>query len=100
MCDNRRVAIQRQTLSALFDALRAVLRFDAPADGVLRGFFREHKSLGATERAIIAETIYGILRRKRWFDSWLPQITPDKLALAALVRQQGIGMKDIDAALS
>jgi 16S rRNA (cytosine967-C5)-methyltransferase len=46
------------------ELLRAVLAFDAPADGVLSAYFRRHHKLGVRERATLAETTYAVLRRR------------------------------------
>ena len=46
------------------ELLRAVLKLDAPADGVVSAFFRKHKTLGARERHALAETVYAVLRRR------------------------------------
>lgn len=42
-----------------------LLRFEHPADQVVARYFREQRSLGPRERAIVSDTIYAILRRKR-----------------------------------
>jgi 16S rRNA (cytosine967-C5)-methyltransferase len=44
--------------------LRAVLKFDQPADAVVSAFFRQHRNLGARERHTLAETVYTVLRRR------------------------------------
>jgi 16S rRNA (cytosine967-C5)-methyltransferase len=46
------------------EALREVLRFTAPADGILSRYFREHPKLGSRERGAVAEAVYEYLRRK------------------------------------
>ncbi len=46
------------------DLLRAVLRFDQPADGVVSAFFRQHRALGPRERHTLAETAYAVLRQR------------------------------------
>src|SRR5919206_840511 len=46
------------------DLLHKVLRFDAPADGIVSDFFRQHRALGARERHTLAETTYNVLRRR------------------------------------
>ena len=46
------------------DLLRAVLRLDAPADGILSAFFRQHRGLGPRERHALAETTYTVLRQR------------------------------------
>jgi 16S rRNA (cytosine967-C5)-methyltransferase len=49
------------------ELLRAVLKFDQPADAVLSAYFRQHHALGARERHALAETVYAVLRRRLWF---------------------------------
>jgi 16S rRNA (cytosine967-C5)-methyltransferase len=44
-----------------------VLKLDAPADGVVSGFFRAHRNLGPRERHTLAETAYAVLRRRLLF---------------------------------
>ncbi len=46
------------------ELLRSVLKFDAPADGVVSAFFRKNKALGQRERHALAETTYAVLRQK------------------------------------
>ena len=46
------------------DLLRAVLRLDAPSDGILSAFFRQHRGLGPRERHALAETTYSVLRQR------------------------------------
>ena len=48
------------------ELLRQVLKFDHPADMVLSRYFRELR-LGPRERATLAETIYGVLRKKNLY---------------------------------
>ena len=48
-------------------ALREALRFSAPADAVLRHFFRAHPKLGRRDRGFIAEAVFCVLRRLRGF---------------------------------
>ena len=49
------------------ELLRAVLRLDAPADGVVSAFFRQHRGLGPRERHALAETTYTVLRQRLLF---------------------------------
>jgi len=46
------------------ELLHRVLRFDAPADGIVSDFFRQHRALGARERHTLAETTYDVLRHR------------------------------------
>jgi 16S rRNA (cytosine967-C5)-methyltransferase len=51
-------------LDLVTELLRAVLKLDAPADGVVSAFFRQHRNLGPRERHTLAETVYDVLRRR------------------------------------
>jgi 16S rRNA (cytosine967-C5)-methyltransferase len=46
------------------ELLRSVLKLDAPADGLVSMFFRQHKALGHRERHTLAETAYTVLRQR------------------------------------
>ena len=46
------------------ELLKAVLRFDQPADAVVSDFFRRHRTLGPRERHTLAETTYTVLRQR------------------------------------
>jgi 16S rRNA (cytosine967-C5)-methyltransferase len=46
------------------ELLRAVLRFDSPADGVVAAFCRQHRTLGPRERHTLAETTYAVVRQR------------------------------------
>ncbi|MDO9286533.1 MAG: RsmB/NOP family class I SAM-dependent RNA methyltransferase [Aquabacterium sp.] len=46
------------------ELLRAILKLDAPADGIVSAFFRKHRNLGPRERHALAETAYTVLRRR------------------------------------
>ena len=53
-------------LDSCSELLKQVLKFDHPADMVLSRYFREFR-LGPRERATLAETIYGVLRKKNLY---------------------------------
>ena len=55
-------------LDAATELVRRVLLLDHPADAVVSRFFREHRALGPRERATLAETAYGVLRRKPMYE--------------------------------
>jgi 16S rRNA (cytosine967-C5)-methyltransferase len=64
--DNRRMH-PNALLELSTDLLHKVMRFDAPADGIVSAFFREHRALGARERHTLAETTYTVLRQRLLF---------------------------------
>jgi 16S rRNA (cytosine967-C5)-methyltransferase len=70
-------------------ALAAVLPLSHPADAVLRAFFRDHPKLGARDRALIAETVFGCLRRKRLLEHLAGGRHPRRMVLASLAKLQG-----------
>ena len=49
------------------ELLHQVLRFEAPADGVVSDFFRRHRQIGARERLTLSETTFGVLRQRLLF---------------------------------
>ena len=53
-------------LDCCSELLKQVIKFDHPADMVLSRYFRELR-LGPRERATLAETIYGVLRKKNLY---------------------------------
>ena len=91
--------LTRTQLDAIVDALTVMLPARAPADVQLRQFFREHKSLGQRDRALVADTVYAALRRRRLLEHVTPHATPREIALAAIVKLQGVGLSQIESAL-
>jgi len=94
------VNLTRAQLEAIVDALTVILAARSPADAELRRFFREHRSLGQRDRAIVAETVYQALRRRRLLEHVTPRATPREIALATLVKLQGVGVGQLDAVLT
>ncbi len=57
----------QQLLDACTELVALVLKFEHPADAVLSHYFKDNrklKNIGQRERAILAETAYGVLRSK------------------------------------
>lgn len=94
------MAITRAQLEAAAEALRRVLEFERPADAVLHGFFRERRALGARDRAFVAESVYGVLRRKRTVERLAPGAGPRGMLLAWLARGAGVSVREIAGVLS
>ncbi|MEP7070561.1 MAG: RsmB/NOP family class I SAM-dependent RNA methyltransferase [Usitatibacter sp.] len=91
--------LARAQLDAIIHALAIVLPATAPADRLLSDFFRDNKSLGHRDRALIADTVYAALRRRRLLEHVTPRATPREIALATLVKLQGVGLSQIESAL-
>ncbi len=82
-------------LNYLVEALTIVLPLVSPADVTLKHFFRANPNLGARDRTVIAETVYAVLRRRRLLEYLVPHGVPRRLALAALVKLNGVSLTQI-----
>jgi 16S rRNA (cytosine967-C5)-methyltransferase len=93
------VSLTRPQLEAIVHALTIVLPAREPADQQLRRFFRENSNLGGRDRALVADTVYAALRHRRLLEKITPAATPREIALATLMKIQGIGLSQIEAVL-
>ena len=91
--------LTRAQLDAVVDALTVILPARAPADAQLRTFFRENPKLGQRDRALVADTVYAALRRRRMLEHVTPKGAPREIALATLVKLQGVGIGQIESVL-
>jgi 16S rRNA (cytosine967-C5)-methyltransferase len=76
--------------------LVSVLQFAAPADALVSAHFRHNPKLGSHDRALIADCVYGVLRRLlalRWL---MPEATPRLWLLLWLARFQGISLRELE----
>lgn len=87
--------VQRHQLDAATQALGTVLTFERPADVVLHDFFRSRPALGSHDRAFVAESVFGVLRRKRLVDLVAPHATPRRMLLAYLARVGGMSVREL-----
>ena len=79
--------------------LHALLAFDRPADAVLSAHFRAHPHLGRHDRAFIAETAYGVLRRLRSLEHLSGGRSPRRLLRAWLARYGGHNLREFDGVI-
>ena len=91
------MSLTRTQLEAAAEALRLALKFDRPADSVLHDFFRGQRALGTLDRALVADAVYGVLRRKRTVDHLVPDGAPRHLLLAYLARVAGFSIRELAA---
>lgn len=91
--------ISRAQLDAIVHALAVVLPLRSPADVVLKHHFRDNRALGSRDRALVADTVYSVLRRRRLLEALTPSASPRELALASLVRLQGVGIGSLEPVL-
>src|SRR5690349_5212470 len=92
------MSITRTQLDAATEALQLALKFDRPADAVLHEFFRARRALGSLDRAWIADTLYGVLRRKRTVDHLAPDGAARRMLLAYLTRIAGVSIRELASA--
>ncbi len=81
--------------SSIVDALTVVLPLVSPADVSLKFYFRQHPKLGVRDRAVVAETIYSVLRHRRVLETLIVGGHPRLLALGALTRFSSMGLRDV-----
>ena len=81
-------------------ALADVLTGSGPADAKLGRFFRENRELGVKDRAFVAESVYGVLRRKSLLAYLAEGEDARKLLLAYWLRVQGMSLRELDPALN
>ena len=87
-------------LEAVIVAMRIVLPLSYPADAILRRHFQDNPMLGAQDRALVAETVFGILRHRFFLESLVKQTTPRTLVLAYLVKFQGMNLRELETLVS
>jgi len=88
--------LTRAQVDAIVHALAVVLPARSPADVALKHYFREHRSLGSRDRALVADTVYSVLRRRRLLEALTPSASPREMALASLVKLQGVGIGQLE----
>lgn len=80
-------------------ALAGVLPIGMAADKGLSEFFRANPKLGSTDRGLIAETVYAVLRNRRSLAAAVGSELPRDLALAALARVRGMNSRQFEHVL-
>ena len=86
-----------ENFDATCEACAEVLRLAHPTDGVLSGFFRQRPQPGRQDRALIAETVYAVLRRKRLLEFVLGGSPVRQLVLAAWSVLLGANLRELEA---
>jgi len=94
-----RVTLRRNQIAGLAAAIAEIRPLAHPADALLHQFFRRHKAMGQHDRAFIADGVFAYLRRRRSLEELAQTQRPLRLALAVLVRELGIGIREWEGAL-
>lgn len=86
-------------LDLVIRALRSILPLEHPADATLRYFF-QHERIGSKERALVAETIFGVLRHRLFLEQACAQeATPRRMSLAYWIRFGGYNLRELEPLL-
>lgn len=93
--------ITEYRLDLVIQALRTILPLEHPADTSLRYFFQAER-VGSNERALIAETVFGVLRHRLLLEHGCTtpaaaanKATPRRMALAYWVRFGGYNVREL-----
>jgi len=91
--------ITEYRLDLVIQALRTILPLEHPADTTLRYFFQNER-IGSNERALVAETVFGVLRHRLLLEHACGDSpTPRRMALAHLIRFGGYNLREIEPVL-
>ena len=90
-------------LDLVIQALRSALKMEHPADAVLRHFFQAER-IGSNERALVAETLFGVLRHRLLLEHCCTldakgQATARRMALAYWIRFGGYNLRELEPLL-
>jgi 16S rRNA (cytosine967-C5)-methyltransferase len=89
----------RGLLDVCASAFAAVLPLKWPADSALSGFFREHPQLGQRDRALVADSVYAALRRKRLIEAISGERSARRLVLATWAALLGANLRELEPLL-
>ena len=90
------MAISQAQFDVLVQALIQVGSLHAPADVLLKQFFRDRKALGARDRSLVSDSVYIALRRSRTLAALVPGGEPRWMAFAVLAQLRGFSMRDLE----
>jgi len=87
-------------IAGLATAIAEIRPLQHPADRLLHQYFRRHPAMGQQDRAFVADGVFAYLRRRRSLEALAESDRPAYLALAVIVRELGIGLREMDSALN
>jgi 16S rRNA (cytosine967-C5)-methyltransferase len=93
-------AVRANQLAALAAAIAELAPLPAPADAMLHRFFRVHPDCGRADRQFVSDAAYAWLRRRRSIEAIAQTANPRALALATVVRELGVSVRELEPVLS
>ncbi len=94
------MTLRANRITGLASAIAEIRPLQEPADQLLHRFFRKHPAIGQHDRAFIADGAFAYLRRRRSLEALAQTTDPSHLALAVAVRELGIGLREMEGALT
>jgi 16S rRNA (cytosine967-C5)-methyltransferase len=86
----------RPLLEACSGAFAAVLPLEGPADSLLSAYFRQHPALGQRDRALVADSVYAALRRRRLLERIAGATGARRLVLATWAALLGANLRELE----
>ena len=83
------------TINSCAEVLEESFYNNFSADSQLSLFFKKNKNIGKSERTLIADTYYNVIRNKRYLEVLGSTSNPFKLILIYLIKLQGRSIRDL-----
>jgi len=93
------MTLHASRIAGLARAIARIQPLERPADSLLHQFFRQSTAMGQHDRAFVADGVFAYLRRRRSLETLAQTTRPAHLALAVIVRELGIGVRELAGAL-
>ena len=87
--------MNRFSIKSCAEVLEESFSNNFPADSQLSFFFKKNKNIGKSERSLIADTYYNVIRNKRYLEVLGATSNPFKLILIYLIKLQGRSIRDL-----
>ena len=87
--------MNRFSIKSCAEVLEESISNNFSADSQLSLFFKKNKNIGKSERSLIADTYYNVIRNKRYLEALGSTSNPFKLILIYLIKLQGRSIRDL-----
>ena len=87
--------MNRFSIKSCAEVLEESFSNNFSADSQLSFFFKKNKNIGKSERSLIADTYYNVIRNKRYLEALGSTSNPFKLILIYLIKLQGRSIRDL-----
>ena len=87
--------MNRFSIKSCAEVLEESFSSNFSADSQLSFFFKKNKNIGKSERSLIADTYFNVIRNKRYLEVLGSTSNPFKLILIYLIKLQGRSIRDL-----